>query len=277
MGLETAALIGISGLALSAGSTVASFAQASKQQKLQRQAESDALKAMAEAKAKLDVNYMKNLSIKKEAYELEKESLLSQGALATQAGIESERGAASTAGKVQMAMNEAQGDIRTQMGKDLMALEKDTATEDSRLRDEKAAIDLAEAQGQQQMAADAQQAAAAATAQGWQGAISTAQQGLQMVPLYSQGRNDKSLSKLESNYNTAVASGKTLKPEFLDKTGKPLPFQQAFSKLGGNETVGYASMNPFDFQSQALTMKPKTLKGYTNFDFLVAPPPATTP
>jgi hypothetical protein len=179
MAALTAAAIGISALG-----AVQSFTQASQQKRLQAQAQQDAEKAMAEARKKLEINYMDKLSIQKEPYELQREAALIQGAEAIQAGREQERGAAATAGRVQLAQNEMQGDIRTGMQKEMSDLEKLKAQEDSRLRDVGVQLDLEEVAGNQQMAADAQQAAAAATAQGWQGVTSAAQQGIQMAELY---------------------------------------------------------------------------------------------
>jgi len=100
MAVTTAAVVGI---AATAGTTAMSFTQAGKQRKLQRQAESEAAEAMAAARKKLDVNFYEQLAIQKEPYELEREALLSAGAQAIEAGQESERGAAATAGRVMMA------------------------------------------------------------------------------------------------------------------------------------------------------------------------------
>lgn len=197
-----AAAVGIAGTAIS---TVASFAQASKQNKLRRQAEADAEKAMADARKKLEVNYYKGLSIPKEPYELEKEATLAAGAQATQAGVESERGAAATAGRVQAAINEQLGQQRSAMAKDIMGLEMATAEEQSRLRDVGTQIDLAEAEGAQQAAADAQQAAAAATTQGFQGLTSVGQQIMQAAPLYGKSQNTRLTNQIES---TATGTGK---------------------------------------------------------------------
>ena len=177
-------IIAAAGIAVSAGSAGMSFAQAGKQRKLQRQAESDAEQAMAEARKKLEVNYFDQLAIQKEPYELQREALLSQGAQAIQAGAESERGAAATAGRIAMAQNEAQAGVRTAMGQELMNLEQLSAQEESRLRDMGYNLDLGEVQGAQQAAADAQRAAAAATAQGMQSVQSLGQQAVQMAPLY---------------------------------------------------------------------------------------------
>lgn len=184
MGVATAIAIG--GLAVSAATTTKSFIDAGKQKKLQKEAEQDAKNAMDAARKKLEVNFYDQMAVKKEPYELEREAMLSQGAQAIQAGQEQERGAAATAGRVQMAMNEGQAGIRTAMGKEMTDIEKMQLAEDSRLRDVGVQLDLGEAEGAQQAARDAQQAAAAATNQAWQGVASTVQQGLQMVPLYTQ-------------------------------------------------------------------------------------------
>ena len=100
------------GLATTAATTGMSFANAGKQRRLMREAETAADKAMQEARKKLEVNVYDKLAIQKEPYELQREAMLSQGAQALQAGVESERGAAATAGRVQMAAQEGQGAIR---------------------------------------------------------------------------------------------------------------------------------------------------------------------
>jgi hypothetical protein len=92
MGVATAVAIG--GLAISAGTTAMSFVQAGEQKSKQRKAEAEAAKAMAEARKKLEINFTDKMAIKKEPYELQREAMLSAGAQAIQAGVESERGAA---------------------------------------------------------------------------------------------------------------------------------------------------------------------------------------
>lgn len=184
MGVATAVAIG--GLAVSAASTTMSFVQAGQQKKRQRQAEADAAAAMAEARKKLEVNYAEQRSIQKEPYELAREAMASTAAQSIKAGQESDKGAEATAGKVQMAMNEGQAQIRTAMGQELTDIEKDITNEDARLRDLGVQLDLGEAEGQQLMAKEAEERAAAANMEGFQGAASTLQQGLAMVPLYTQ-------------------------------------------------------------------------------------------
>jgi hypothetical protein len=172
------------GIAATVGSTAMSFTQANKQKKLQKEAESEADKAMAIARERLNVNYMDALSIQKEPYELQRQAMLAQGTQATQAAQESERGAAAAAGRVQMAQNEAQGDIRTGMGKELTEIQRLKIAEDSRLRDLQTQLDLGEVEGAQMAARNAQEMAAQATAQGWEGVTSAATQAANLIPLY---------------------------------------------------------------------------------------------
>jgi len=263
MAVATATAIAVGGLAISAGTTAASFAQASKQKKLQRQAEAEASRTLEEARKKLDVNFYEQLGINKEAYELEREALLSQGAQAIEAGVESERGAAATAGRVQLAANQGQAGVRTAMAQEVMGLNKLVAGEESRLRDMEAGIDLAEAQGAQLAARDASQAAAAATTQGMQGLQSVGQQALQMVPLFEKtagARAFKDLSKqaqaagmTQEQFQTNLVGLSRNDPRFAnlsgvgysatgyDATGKPIqgmmtPFalQDYMSGLGAD-------------------------------------------
>ena len=183
--MAAATSVAIGGLALSAGSTAMNFIQAGEQKSKQRQAEAAAAAAMAEARKKLEINFTDELAVNKEPYELQRESMLSQGATAIQAGQESERGSVATAGKVQMAQNEAQAGIRTAMGAEMTDIQNKKIQEASRLRDLGAQLDLGEAEGAQMAAANAEEAATAHTAQGMQGVISTAQQGLNMIPLFA--------------------------------------------------------------------------------------------
>jgi hypothetical protein len=177
-----------------------SFAQANKQKKLQKQAQADAEKAMDSARAmidqaekRLDINYYDKLAVNKEPYERAREQFTSTAAQAMEAGVESERGAAATAGRVLMSQNLAQGDVRSEMSKEIQNIEMLKADEEARLRDmktrldmERANIDKGEAEGAQLAARDAQQAAAAATQQGFQSLTSMGQQAIQMAPLYGQ-------------------------------------------------------------------------------------------
>jgi hypothetical protein len=178
------AAIGIASTLLTTGM---SFAQANKQKKIQKQAEQEADKLMIETKKALEINYMDALSVQKEPYELAREKMLAQGTQATQAGQESERGAAATAGRVQMSQNEAQGDIRTEMGKELTEIERLKVAEDARLRDLNVQIKLGEIEGAQEAAANAEQMRNQAIEGGFAGVTSAATQAANLIPLY--GKN----------------------------------------------------------------------------------------
>jgi hypothetical protein len=226
MAVATAAAIG--GLAISGASTAMSFVQAGQQKKAQRNAEAAAAAAIAEAKRKLEVNFAKNRSIQKEPYEAAREAILASGAQALQQGAESDKGAEVTAGKVQMAMNQGQADIRTAMGQELTDIEKDIINEDSRLRDLGVQLDLGEAEGAQLAARDAQEASTAAMQEGFQGLASTAQQGLDMVPLFQKTASVKQLGKMQSE-------AQKLNPKMTQGD-----FQKQIASLSG--TKGYESL-----------------------------------
>jgi hypothetical protein len=184
MAALTTVAAGVS-IAATAASAGMSFAQANKQKKAMQDAEADAEAAMAAARGKLDVNFAEQMSIKKEAYDLEREAMLVQGAMATEAGKESERGAAATAGRVYAAQQQGQAGIRTAMADELTNIEGAILEEDSRLRDLDVALDLEEVAGNQQAAADAQRAATAAKQQAIQSTISAVGQAASMAPLYA--------------------------------------------------------------------------------------------
>ena len=194
------------GIAATVGSTAMSFSQANKQKKLQKEAESEADKAMAIARERLNVNYMDALSIQKEPYELQREAMIAQGAQAIDAVKESERG---TVGRVQMAQDEAQAGIRTAMGKELTEIERLKVAEEARLRDLNVQLDLGEVEGAQMAARNAQEMAAQATAQGFEGVTSMATQAANLVPLYAKSGADYTVNNgnpVSSNFDKSVMS-----------------------------------------------------------------------
>jgi len=238
MAITTATALAI---ATAAGTAGKSFSDSDKQKKLQKQAVADATSAMVSAKKLLEVNTFDKLSIQKEPYELEREANIAAGAQATEAGVESERGGAATAGRVLGQQNIAQADTRTAMGKDLQDLALRKATEQSRLRDVNVQLYLSEVEGQQQMAADAAAAQAAATAQGFESITSGVQTGIENASLYGKGGEQKRADK---------RAAKTAKQNLLKQnTTSALSQQQkdAFSaKNQYGETPFKTKLNPFD-------------------------------
>lgn len=183
------------GLGLQAIGMGASFLQAGQQRKAEEAAKRQAERAMAEARKKLEVNYIDALGIQKEPYELEREALLVAGAQSVEAARESERGAAAGVGRIQLAQQKGQQGIRTAMGKELTALDRAAAAEDSRLRDVGVQLDLGEVAGAQMAARDAGQAATAAQAQGFQQLASLGAGVLSATNLYGKSPGVKDFNK----------------------------------------------------------------------------------
>jgi len=193
MGVATAIAIGTT--LASAGM---SAAQAAKQSRMQKQAEAEAANAMANARKNLDVNFYDKLSVKKEPYQLAIEAANVAAAQAIQAGQESERGVAATAGRIMMADTDQQRQIATAYGAELSNLEQQSATEDSRLRDVGVQIDLSQAEGAQKAARDAEQAKVKATGEAAQSMISAVGQGIGAANLYSKNATQQKVAKVGS-------------------------------------------------------------------------------
>ena len=193
---------GVAG-AIQIGSGIKSFSEANKAKKRQENAEREAAKAMEDARRRTEVNVMERLSIQKEPYEQEVIALLTQGQAGLQAGVEGDtRGAAATAGRVQMAQNIGQERVRSAMGQELQTIDRAVAAEEARLLDMRAGLDLAEAEGYQQMAADAEKARAANIEQGITAVGNLATTSMENMPLYGfgdsglkQGIQNRRLSK----------------------------------------------------------------------------------
>ena len=222
MGLETAAILAIGSLAISAGGTTASFIQAGNARNKQEAAERAAAKMMKEARDKLDKNVFEDLDINKEVYEIERQRINEQAQLALQAGQEGDaRGAGATAGRVQLATQSGQANVRVAQEKEINRIEDMIAKEEGRLRDLNVQLDLAEVQGAQQAAKDAEVARAQYVQQGVQGLQSTLQQGLGMVPLVSAGSAgtqkgvvggmDLSTAAVDDAFNVTTGTGANAK------------------------------------------------------------------
>jgi len=228
MGLETAAIIGISTALASAGG---SAAQAVSAGQAARNASSRATKAFDEAMQKLSANQFAGIGLPREAMERQIEANLSAGAEATQAGRESERGAAAIAGQVYRGQTEAQRAIAGDIGEQLTGLETATAQEEARLASARANLNLAEAEGAQAAAAQFGAQKDAAITGAFSALQSAGQQYMQGSELYKSSEGAKNYDSLLSQYEKA-AKGETLSKQFIDpKTNKALPFNTVMSKL----------------------------------------------
>lgn len=182
MPVATSVLIGAG---IGAAGSVASFAQAGKQARAAREAKAAAQKYVDEAKRQASINYMNELSIAKEPYEMQQRALQQQGADILQQAAEGEtRGVGAAASRIMAAQLQAQEQQRAQMSADIQALELTKRQEDSAISRNLASISLEEASGAQMAARDAERARTEAIQSGIQGLTSAATAGLEAVPLY---------------------------------------------------------------------------------------------
>ena len=180
--------LGISGLVIGVASTSASFAQAGAQKRKRDAATDAARKAMADARKRLDVNYMEDLGINKEVYDIARDrSMVSAAGLMESASEGSTRGVGSTAGQVYQQDLLGQQQVRAAQEGEVNRIEGLIAGEDSRLAGLQADLSLEEAAGAQQAARDAESARVSAIGDGVQSAISTVGSAADMVGLYSKG------------------------------------------------------------------------------------------
>jgi len=233
----------VAGLAATAATTTGSFIQASKQKKLQKEAEAEADRALADARKKLEVNFYKNLGLQKEPYELEREALLSAGAQALQSGVEgSQRGAAATAGRVQLAEQAGQRKIAGAMGQDMFDLQKLAAEEESRLRDIGGALDIREVEGQQAKAQAAEAARQAQMQQAIAGVGEFVKGAGNLIPEFMPDSDTRASNKLNRQFERAGRRG----------------------DIGGDVTIGeFGNINPVT--SYAPGYDPALAQSYGDF------------
>lgn len=191
--------LAIAGLAMSALGTATSFIDAGKQNKIMAKAEADAQKSLDQAKKEISVNAYKGLSVNKDPYNKERDALVSAGAQAIQAGQESNRGSAATAGRVQMAQVEGQSGIQASQSKEEKQLDMLVANEDSRIKDMLGQIDLQTAQGSQLQARDAKFAKSKDLSGAFAGMGAMGAELVRMAPLYAKDKPDSSKGLFSNN------------------------------------------------------------------------------
>lgn len=220
------------GIAASAGGAAMSFSQAEKQRAMSLKAKEEVDKMTKLAEKTYRVNPLDAISIPLDAFQLESEAMLQQGAQLTEAGKESERGVAATAGRVQAAQNTGQAKIRSDAAETITSLDIASAKEDANIRDKVAGLYTDIAAGAATAAADSAKAANQYQQQGVQQVISTVGQIAQAAPLYAKSSASRQFDKFDAKYNEMAASG-NLPAEFMGADGKPLSSSQAFAKASG--------------------------------------------
>lgn len=239
--LTTIAAVG--SMAIAAGGAAKSFSDASKQQKLQRQAEQDAKIALDKAIRQIKVNPYDELGIFKEPYELQRDAMLAQGAQGIEAGREADRGAAETAGRTYMGQNAAQADIRTNMAKELQNIAELKAGEDINIKNNLAGIDLSNAEGYQKQAKEAKEAAAQMQKQGFEGVGNTVMAGINaFVPLYAKQKG------IDPATGDKIPGFKTNRQKRLDSRKAAGVNQFSNDSMTQQEAADATAYNDFNYQ-----------------------------
>lgn len=245
-GLITASTISSgAAFAASAAGTAINLSQASKQKKAQAEAEDAADKALESARKKLEVNYLKGLSIQKEPYELAREAGLSGLGQIVQAGQEGEqRGAAATAGRAAIYNQQQQTQARTAMGQELQGLQRAAAAEDARLQGMKVRLDVAEVEGQQAAAQQAAKNRAAALGQAMKGIKGMGTVAGQEIPEYlNTGDENDPFSGV--SYGDYKDEGGTMsRSEYRDSIGGGTDFGNLLSSISGGVSNLFTSIFP---------------------------------
>jgi len=193
--------------ATSVASAGASFAQAAKQQRQMREAEEAAAKYMDDARKKFSVNFAEQLQVPLEGYEMASD--LNRQALAQNIEALRESGQRAVLGGVAGLQQQAQAgseQLRMAMQQDLYERDRAIAAEESRLRDIQGEIDLGEAAGAQQAAADAQMMRAQSIESGLGSLASGATSFYEGSQLYKSGLSDKVLGKYGADLTPAEMS-----------------------------------------------------------------------
>jgi hypothetical protein len=237
------------GLAATGVTTAMSFSQAANQRKAAERATREADQKMAEARARLEVNYAKSMAVQKEPYELQREAELTGTAQLIEAGQESERGSQTTAGKVLALQQQGQGAIRSAMGEELSDIQGMIIEEESRNRDVNVQLDLGEVAGKQREAAEAKARAEKAKAEGVQGAINFVQQGIAMPNLFGKGgTHNKQLADINtvSTQSPSTPRMDALRQQYPNLYGSTPTMQP---NLGGSQ---FGMQIPSNLQIQPL-------------------------
>jgi len=221
---------------IAAGTTLAStgmsIAQASKQNRLAKDASKAADAAFKKAEAQLDVNYFEELGISKTPYDNQREAIAQSAAQAMEVGKESERGGAATAGRVLAQSNVAQQGITDNQTKDLETLQKLVATEEASLGTAKSDLSLAQAEGAGIASAEAQNASNAAVQSAVSGVADFGMGMYENSELY--GKNAPNLKEQQ-----ASISGTNFTPEQFAQFGNV----QGNQILGENGSGGFTNLD----------------------------------
>jgi len=206
------------GIAL--GSAGASFAQASKKNRLEKEASEAATKYMDEAKKKLDVNYAEGVQVPLEGYENAARMNQASAAQSLEAMKESgQRALIGGVGRLQEQSMMGAEQLRQSLQRDLYNRDVAIAEEAAGNRDALAAIDLGGSAGAQEAAADADAQKTAAITSGVGSLAGAATTLMERQDLYKQQKNSKP-SGYRVNQSSSIFIPKSINPNLSSVGGK---------------------------------------------------------
>ena len=206
-------ILAATALALSAGTTIASGSQATKQRKIMEGAEGEANKYMESARDRLNVNTYEELSVNTDIYDKERDNLATVGESYVQLTSGQDR-AGSNVQNVVNALQAGNEKISMREAKEVDKLNLEIADEETRLLDIGTQLDLGEVAGAQQKAADAEAKATAFKGDFVKGLGNTVMQGIQLgVPLYQKSAQVKQLGGTGAVDLQGKIGGADFKPE----------------------------------------------------------------
>ena len=219
----------VAALGVQAATGLISLAQAQAAQKKQEGADKIAAQKLQEAYGILDKNVYAAIALPMKQFNIQREALAAQGAQVVEAGRESQRGAAATAGSTMAQFNNALRGIQSEAEGQYYDLELAKAQEQARKDDIRTGLKLSEVEGAQAASAMYAEQKGRATNQAISSGIGALGQGLSMVPLFNATPQQRAVSDLQDSYGKAVKSGQ-LGSSFLNEKGEPIGFEMATLK-----------------------------------------------
>lgn len=235
----------IGALGVQAVTGLVSLAQSQIIAKKQEKVDRDAAKLMQEAYGILDKNVYAAIALPTKQFNIQREALAAQGAQVVEAGRESQRTAAATAGSTMAQFNNALRGIQSEAENQYYDLELTKAQEQARKDDIRTGLKLSEAEGAQAKSAMLAEQKGRATNQAISSGIGALGQGLSMVPLFQATKEQRAISDLQSSYGKAAESGQ-LGSSFLNEKGEPIGFEKSVLKNMGLADDEINSLDIFD-------------------------------
>ena len=218
--MAAATAIAATGVLISAGSAGMSFSQAAKARRQGETAAAASKKLMKEAERKAEIEFFGQLNVPLDAYGREYEQNLQaqqQGIQALQEG--DSRNLAAGIGRVGAGAVAANESTRISMGKELYDLQKLQVQEQSDINQDLKDMKVGAAADQSMIARDAQEAQAAAMAQGVASVGSSVGSAAQAVPLFTASGADKAATKVLNQLDSKLTQNTIANPNGITPEG----------------------------------------------------------